>query len=175
MKRLLVSSICLASSAAIAEDTSDSLIDRWIADTNVYVTKTVRNEIYFQRLGCIRGPGECPTNLDSGGRPITTRQGDLMFDDKSGKPGEASSDLKPAKSIDFWLEKYPVIRIVVQPAPPRDYKVSINGQDCPATEKGLYKVPIGIVDVRIQREGKPPCVWSGRLTNGGKQEVACNF
>jgi hypothetical protein len=53
--------------------------------------------------------------------------------------------------------------------------VAINGEDCPATERGLYKVPAGPVMVRVVRTGKPPCVWNGNLEEGRTQEVPCNF
>jgi hypothetical protein len=80
---------------------------------------------------------------------------------------------RPPPRISTWLERFPTIRLIVQPAPPRDYSVAINGEFCPPTERGLYKVPAGPVEVRVTRGAKPPCVWSGNLADGLTQEVPC--
>jgi hypothetical protein len=54
------------------------------------------------------------TKMDAGPKivPRTSVADDLHF---------------PSRSIDLWVEKYPVIRIVVQPERPRDYSIAING------------------------------------------------
>jgi hypothetical protein len=90
--------------------------------------------------------------------------------------GELETD--PSKlraATEHFLQKYPMIRLIVNPAPPRDYSVSINHQDCKATEKGLYKVLPGLTRVRVERSGKAPCEWSGRLLQGDSQEILCNL
>jgi hypothetical protein len=89
--------------------------------------------------------------------------------------GTSPAAEQTARALSGWLEKFPTIRLIVQPAPPRDYSVAINGEDCPATERGLYKVPSGSVEVRVVRAGKPPCVWTGNLTYGRTQDVPCDF
>ena len=39
------------------------------------------------------------------------------------------------------LARYPTIHLVVQPVPPRDYSVKINGEDYPATESSVWRAP----------------------------------
>jgi hypothetical protein len=74
-----------------------------------------------------------------------------------------------------WIVRFPTIRIVVQPSPPRDYRISINDEDCPPTERSVYKVPIGITKVRVERVAHPPCLWEGNLIDGRVYDVRCNF
>jgi len=73
-----------------------------------------------------------------------------------------------------FLQKFPTVRLTVRPVPPIDYTVTINGQDCPP-DVGLYKVHVGIVEVRVVRTGKPPCAWKGTLSEGQTQAVACHL
>jgi hypothetical protein len=149
--------IALVSSPVMADPLFvEGVINRWAIVEDVFVTKSVRKAVYAQVVAPnSKSPSMTRTRLD--------------------EPRSRTTTEKAERSILSWIARFPVIRIVVQPTPPRDYSVEINGEDCPPTEKGLYKVPIGKVVVRIVREGKPPCVWSGQLTDGGKQEVACNF
>ena len=75
----------------------------------------------------------------------------------------------------FLLQSYPTVHVVVDPVPPRDYKVSINGDDCPPTEKGVYKVPSGNVQVSVTRPNKTPCSWTGNLSDGREQLIQCSL
>jgi hypothetical protein len=79
-------------------------------------------------------------------------------------------------SLDELLEMYPKLHIVVQPIPPRDYSVKINGRIYQATETSLYGVSSSVVvTVRVERLGKPPCEWSGKLPKGQVQTIACTL
>jgi len=81
-------------------------------------------------------------------------------------------NLVDAAKIGDLLQTFPQLHIVVQPVPPRDYSVKINGRTYAATEVALYGVVAGaIVMVRIERAGKPPCDWSG----GQVQTVSCTL
>lgn len=80
-----------------------------------------------------------------------------------------------ASSYDSFLHEFPTIRLEVKPTPPRDYKVVINGEDCPATESGLYRVPPGDTTVNVTRADKPACTWSGQIQSGKEQLVSCQF
>ncbi|WP_166299588.1 hypothetical protein [Bradyrhizobium sp. 2S1] len=71
------------------------------------------------------------------------------------------------------LEKYSTIRLLVNPAPPRDYNVTVNGEVCPATEAGIYKVMPGESVVNATRPKKPKCEWRGSIAPGAVQEVKC--
>jgi hypothetical protein len=79
------------------------------------------------------------------------------------------------EKISSLLTTYPTLHLVVQPVPPRDYSVKINGQAYSATEKALYGVAPGSVRVRIERDGKPPCEWSGMVSEGQAQTIACKL
>lgn len=71
------------------------------------------------------------------------------------------------------LEKLPILRITVQPVPPRDYSVKIKDHDYGAIEKICVRA--GSISLRIERAGKPACHWAGTLSEGDEQTVACNF
>jgi hypothetical protein len=66
-----------------------------------------------------------------------------------------------------FLENFATVKLDVKPVPPRDYKVVINGEDCEATERALYRVPAGDTAVLVNRTGKPNCSWSGQNSRWG--------
>ena len=160
---ILAIAIGVAVSPALAQSSLD--IDRWAADKHVYVTKQARNEALQAAAKAAEAariaakPSQMATIVRESQPPIPRSRAE-------------AETREPAVG---WLEKFPTIRLIVQPAPPRDYSVAINGEECPATERSLYKVPYGAVEVRVVRSGKPPCVWTGRLMDGRTQEVPCNF
>jgi hypothetical protein len=73
------------------------------------------------------------------------------------------------------LGSLPVITIVVQPSPPRDYAVEINGKPVRVTEQGRYGLPPGPNAVLVSRSGKSPCSWRGVLAEGTQTTVNCNL
>jgi hypothetical protein len=74
------------------------------------------------------------------------------------------------------LQRYPQLHLLVEPVPPRDYSVKINGRAYDATEKALYGVASGVVImVRIERSGKVPCEWSGTVSEGQVQTIPCTL
>jgi hypothetical protein len=75
----------------------------------------------------------------------------------------------------LWLQKLPTIRIVVQPMPPKDFLLTINGEQCPATEKAIYRVPEGAVTVRVWREGSASCEKTYDTVAGQVYDVQCAF
>jgi hypothetical protein len=77
-------------------------------------------------------------------------------------------------TIEF-LEKYSTIKLIVKPAPPRDYHVVVNGEPCPATDAGVYKVLPGESIVNATRPDKPKCEWRGSIAPGAVQEVDCSL
>jgi hypothetical protein len=74
-----------------------------------------------------------------------------------------------------FFEHYATIRLTVSPAPPRDYKVVINGEKCPTTERSTYLVPPGKVSVAVSRTGKRPCAWAGTVIVAKEQTVECRL
>ena len=73
------------------------------------------------------------------------------------------------------MEKFSTIKLEVQPAPPRDYKVVVNGEECPATEEGVYKVLPGDSSINVSRPNLPVCQWRGPLTAGQTRVVNCRL
>jgi hypothetical protein len=74
------------------------------------------------------------------------------------------------------LISYPQIHVLVQPVPPRDYLVRVNGRTYASTEEGLYGVRADeLVMVRVERMGKPPCDWSGTVPSGQIMSVKCDL
>ncbi len=74
-----------------------------------------------------------------------------------------------------FFEHYATIRVTVSPAAPRDYKVVINGQACPTTDKATYLVPPGKARVAVTRSGKPPCAWAGTVSGAKEHAVECRL
>jgi hypothetical protein len=160
---LLVASPVLAQShqfggAVLDREVVDSWLELWSLD-GVHVTQSTRDRL----ISLVQSNRPTP--------PIPPGLKPPPLPPLAGPPGVSTN---PFERLMAFLETFPTIRIVVQPAPPRDYSVVINGEECPATEQGVYKVPGGWVDVRVERPGKPPCVWKGPLLKG-KQEVACQL
>ena len=79
------------------------------------------------------------------------------------------------ESATTFLVKYSTIKLLVKPAPPRDYKVIVNGEECPATEAGIYKVMPGESAVKVSRPSKPECEWRGSIGPAGVQEIDCSL
>jgi hypothetical protein len=75
----------------------------------------------------------------------------------------------------LFLQTFAIIRLEVKPVPPRDYRVNINGEDCPATERALYRVLPGSTNVSVLRKGKPTCNWVGDIQPGEELLVACSL
>jgi hypothetical protein len=74
-----------------------------------------------------------------------------------------------------FFAQYATIRLTVSPAAPRDYKVVVNGEKCPATAKATYLVRPGKAHVTVTRARKPPCAWAGAVTRGKERIVQCGL
>lgn len=96
-------------------------------------------------------------------------------------PGEATPlvsyllSFASAEKVGVYLQKFSTIKIEVQPAPPRDYKIVINGEACQATEKSEYKVMPGESSVNVSRPAMPACAWKGPIAAGQTQVVPCKL
>jgi hypothetical protein len=193
----LAFAISLVASPLLAQSRSDvdAITDRWAADKQVHVTNSLRNFVHgvVGSQAPNSGVKVTPPVRETNGRvsrqiaPQTPESAQIQAATKKATEvlGQATEEAREevAKGrptlnltiLDGWLERFPTIHLIVQPVPPRDYNVTINGEDCPTTERGLYKVPFGRVEVRVERTGKPSCLWNGQLVDGRTQEVACNF
>jgi hypothetical protein len=120
----------------------------------------VRDEIRFEP----GGPSGWIVSKGAGAR--------IAAEPGSSKAGYLLS-IATVQSATAFLEKYSTIKLIVKPAPPRDYKVTVNGEECPATEAGIYKVMPGESVVKATRPSKPQCDWHGPIAPGAVQEVNC--
>jgi hypothetical protein len=82
---------------------------------------------------------------------------------------------RSAQTVGAYLERFSTIKLVVKPAPPRDYTVIINDETCPATEEGVYKVLPGSAKVNVSRTKKPRCNWQGSIGAGATQLIECSL
>jgi len=193
----LAFAMSLVASPLLAQSRSDvdAITDQWAADKQVHVTNSLKN--FVHGVVASQAPNSnvkvTPPVRESSGRvsrqiaPQTPESVEIQAATKKATEvlGQATDEAKAEAAqgrptlnltiLNGWLERFPTIHLSVQPVPPRDYNVTINGEDCPSTERGLYKVPFGHVEVRVERTGKPLCQWNGQLTDGRTQEVACNF
>jgi hypothetical protein len=197
--RLLIFIVALAFSPALAQTHDpidvDVATERWASENNVFVTKSARDQLHellvaslsnsvglpkeslsavgqelrdtgslrFARVGPpTRSPGLFSVPTTVGAVQVTSEQASVL------------AKLLSMESISSWLARFPSIRVIVQPAPPVDYNIAINGEKCPP-DKGLYRVPAGLVDVQVTRFGKAPCVWRGSVLQGQTQDVSCSL
>ena len=94
-----------------------------------------------------------------------------------------SAELKAAKvedaftikAVSMRLERMPRVKVVVEPVPPRDYVIQINGEEVPVTERGEYGVDPGLVKVKVTRTGKADCQWEGELNHGDEHPLNCKM
>lgn len=94
------------------------------------------------------------------------------------EPGTKTGYLSSFASVQTattFLEKFSTIKLLVKPAPPRDYKVVVNGEQCTATEAGIYKVMPGLSAVKVTRPSKPECEWHGPLAPAEVKELDCSL
>ncbi|MBY0250037.1 MAG: hypothetical protein K2X54_01415 [Methylobacterium organophilum] len=78
-------------------------------------------------------------------------------------------------SVGGFLDALANIRVKVRPAPPRDYVVTINGRPYPASERSIYAIPPGVVQISVLRKGKPPCNWAGAVGIEAEKVLDCRL
>lgn len=87
---------------------------------------------------------------------------------------EVANTLKP-ELVSFQIERLPSITVVVDPVPPVDYLIEINGERVRPIDKGKYRVDKGDVVVRVTRASRQDCFWRGTLQAGDEQQVMCKL
>lgn len=82
-----------------------------------------------------------------------------------------------ANFIYMQLRQLPRIIVQVEPVPPRDYAITINGQKAHLRDEGkdMFAVGPGPASVRVTRQDQPACTWSGVLSHGDEQNVTCQM
>ena len=110
---------------------------------------------------------------DQGGQLVKTSDGTV----RAKRPDQSSflTTIIYLQTANVYPERFSTVRVEVVPAPPRDYKVVINGEDCTATERGIYRVVPGRVAVEVTRTPKPACAWKGDIAAGKEQRVNCSL
>lgn len=195
----------LASTHAMGQDdfqelNVNSLVDQWTAQTGIVITAPARKELVQTLAQQLREKapqhGFSDAEAKKLSRSLTIAEALAVHPDRIiGTSHQADTwagiTSVPLKNPEQWsfvsrlmsletlwpyLKRYPLIKVVVDPMPPRDYKVEINGKFYPATEQSLYGVPDGSVSVRVLRENKPPCIWNGIVEDGEDQTlVSCHL
>ena len=132
----------------------------------------VESEIKSFSTGMITGE----IRVSPGGKNGTVTTGDarLRIGDEPAK-GDYLLSFRSVQTVGAYLERFSTIKIVVKPAPPRDYSVVINDEPCPTTEEGIYKVLPGSSKVNVSRAKKPKCDWQGLIGAGAVQLVECKL
>jgi hypothetical protein len=130
------------------------------------LTKSFANAIQYGQVNRVSGGAH--------GFVVAAPNGAFIPDAPSPQTNFIYSFIKPEK-MNFYLQKFSTIKLEVQPAPPRDYSVVINGEKCPATDEGIYKVLPGNADVNVTRPAIAPCIWHGPVTEGQIQVVNCKL
>jgi hypothetical protein len=193
---VLLTSSQVANAQTTNAKSADPFFDPALRQLGVYLTAPVANEYRrsaankFSKGAAQAGFSGDETQAFSKGM-IT---GDIRFE-QGGKWGRIVSgdpnvriDAEPGRtkagyltsfstvqSATEFLEKFSTIKLIVKPAPPRDYKVIVNGEECPATEAGIYKVMPGESVINASRPDKPKCEWHGSIAAGAIQQVDCSL
>jgi hypothetical protein len=111
------------------------------------------------------------------------RTGKIIFSADAPRPRTAGNPvvewvlhLTDFLKIGSLLQKYPKVHLIVKPVPPRDYSVKINGSTYEATEPSLYGVLSGaFTTIRVERSGKPPCLWAGVVSADDEVQIDCTL
>ncbi|MBC7312345.1 MAG: hypothetical protein H5U11_07600, partial [Rhizobium sp.] len=100
--------------------------------------------------------------------------GEVRFTWNNAQFAAIANTLNP-ELVSLQLEPLPIVTVVVDPAPPIDYLIEINGERVRTTDKGRYRVDIGDVVVLVTRASRQDCLWRGNLKAREEQQVACKL
>ncbi|MDE5457639.1 hypothetical protein GWE18_33470 [Bradyrhizobium sp. CSA112] len=188
-----------AASAQSIEQRLHQVTEEWTEQTGIYVPGAVRQEyirgISAQIASIIPPPAILPLPQQQQQNPVWTTPGTYgpqggtqQADILAGHPTQplgpnnaatfrehAISQLATVQTVGLWLQRFPTIRVIVQPTPPREFLLTINGEPCPATEKAIYRVPAGAVTVRVWRQGSSTYEKTYNAVAGQVYDVQCAF
>jgi hypothetical protein len=158
-----------SASAEIIEQRLHEATDAWTNETGEYVPRIVR-QTYIRGLSghlASNAPG-----LPNIVPPDPTNDPDRRSDLKG--LGSMTNDPEFSKMVlGMWLRQFPLLKVIVQPTPPKEFLLTINGEPCPATEKATYRVPRGAIRVRVWREGRPLCEKTYNTVDRGEYLMEC--
>lgn len=171
-----------------------SLVEEWSQDTGVVVTaagKTTAMKLAlldFGNIAMTEGVEVATVDKLAGimilGGSITTEAGGKYgyWTDGNVKlpissPNEYQAILAAFSeaSVSKLLRKRPRIKITVEPIPPIDYVILINGNLERTTEQGEYLVDEGLTQVLVHRGEREDCTWEGTLAEGDVKLVHCQM
>jgi len=141
-------------------------LESWSSEHKVVVTKSMQKALEWELSSTFTSNGLWGERLASADSTAENQR----------KDRESQRDYSWEQRRKVWsiLGKYPTLHLVIEPVPPRDYSIEINGAIYPVTDASMYGVAPGSVKVRVYREGKSPCIWSGVAT-APTQTVNCKF
>jgi hypothetical protein len=145
----------IALTTGVFGQTSDRLLDTYASSTGAYITTGARQ--FAKTI-----PKSKHEKWAKWRRPLYAYAG-----------GSSSSSW--SWNTFAIVSKLPTVVLSVQPVPPKNYQVWINGEKCPLTDTAKYLVPPGTIQVKVTYPGKTPCNWSGTLSGSDEQEVDCAF
>ena len=193
---LLLSTVGGSQVAGAQEIDGTEALRAWERETGVYVTKAAKDRFPSYQASTFadsapaygfQNPEKIAAAMSRGSKlqiePSNTFGKQKVLTDDIGQRSLIGDERQYAyvlslfsfPTVASFLEKFATIRLSVQPVPPRDYKVVINGEDCPATEKGEYRVLPGSATINVTRVSKPACTWKGEIPAGKEHLVSCQF
>ena len=83
--------------------------------------------------------------------------------------------LRP-KYVFMQLYDLPTLTVLVEPVPPLDFEIEINGRRLrEINPNGAYAIEAGEVDLLVTRATRPDCKWKGHLKTGEKRSIKCKM
>jgi hypothetical protein len=169
-------------------------VQKWTADTGIVVTsagqnlaiQTVAAEVSSLALTNGADPIDAAIWTEafrqSGFVEITAKaliskgdQGEVALPYSDALKASGVEGSFTAKAVAMRLERMPRIKVIVEPVPPRDYLIHINGEKVTVTDRGEYGVMPGLVIVKVTRAGKADCRWEGELRIGDEHPLNCEM
>jgi hypothetical protein len=203
---IVICDTAIAQTQTISSSSVNEAVDRWSKEKGIVITSEVRRKLAadlafefttnaqqagvstveaWQLGGAIASGGtvEYSTGKNSQTLRGKERTGKIIFSADAPRPritgnsmGEWVLHLTDFFKISSLLQKYPKVHLIVNPVPPRDYSVKINGSTYEATEQSLYGVVSGtFTSIRVERLGKPPCLWAGVVSADDEVQIDCTL
>ena len=170
-----------AASAQSIEQQLHQVTEAWTNETGIYVPRVVRQKFFealSDRIAATVDPQiNALAHAESQERLRRNHEAlpnEAQATDRA-RLANAIGRLATVQTVGLWLERFPTIRVIVQPMPPKEFLLTINGEPCPATEKAMYRVPAGAVTIRVWRQGSAPCEKTYNTVAGAVYDVQCAF
>lgn len=162
-----------SASAQTLEQKLHQATDAWTMQTGIYVPVSVRQH-YFKELAT-QASAAVEKKFGGSSSVLATIQSNSLAKAETKEMESATNQIATTQNVGLWLQRFPTIRVIVQPTPPKEFLLTINGEACPATEKAMYRVPAGTVTVRVWRQGSAVCEKTHNTSPGSIYDVTCAF